>query len=917
MITPHVGLVVPTFRKRALALACLASLAGAPGIGSAQSRTDAIATSGQAAPGSGSTFSSFARPVLNDAGQLAFISVQSNGLSALYRSEPDLSLTSLAQVGQAALPEQPFVGAGTWSAFVAGPVIGADGRVGFFAQTSTTRGVFRTDAGTRVSPVLLAGTSLSVGNVSQVLALDQNDSGQMAFLGTDANNSFLSIFRTQQPVLGILASRGQAAPGTASGVFTSLSGPVINRAGQVSFVAGIGNHAGSQGIYRAEAPGASPGLTPIALQGQSLPGGSGTVLGSLGAAHMGDGGHVAFSANLTGSVAGQGVYRSSAQGNTLIELARSGQEAPGTRGGRFQDFSFSAPRVNASGQVAFRAMATGGESSGGLYRSDASGTALTAIALQGQRVAASGNGTFAAIGDTLALSDLGVLAFQGSLTGGSSGGGLFLGDGRDTLAVRLLGDLVGGKPITFLEHSADGLNRKGQLAYRAGFADGSSGVFLYTPELRWRGSSSGSWDDINQWTLGLAPESVHDVVIDPGVALTVNGPSGQVAVRSLKIGGGTGQATLNLAGGALASANPVLVTQRGVLTGSGVISAQVVNEGEVRADGLVISGGLENRGTVRGATSGGRSIQTQLNNLAGGVVRTDAGETLQLSGAEHRNRGGIEVRGGELQVKGTLHNLKEGRVLLLNGGIARFDQGLSNSGQLQVTFGGGEVFGALTNQQGGLVVVSGNANVTFHGPVESLAGSELRVSQGSTAVFFDQVRQRTGALFTGGGTKFYEGGLSIGDSPGFGRDAGSVAFGSASVYEAEIGGLTACTQACADDASLRAMGFDRYVVDGTLTLGGTLKLVSWNSFVAQAGQRFDLFDWGQLQGRFDAIDATGFQLAEGTELDYSRLYTTGEIGVMAVPEPETWALLLSGLAVLGWHAHGRRAALGGKVSPRA
>jgi hypothetical protein len=131
-----------------------------------------------------------------------------------------------------------------------------------------------------------------------------------------------------------------------------------------------------------------------------------------------------------------------------------------------------------------------------------------------------------------------------------------------------------------------------------------------------------------------------------------------------------------------------------------------------------------------------------------------------------------------------------------------------------------------------------------------------------------------------------------------------VGFGSGSVYEAEIGGLTACTEACATHTALQNQSFDKYVVLGTLTLGGTLRLSSWNSFVAQAGSTFDLFDWGSVQGEFDAIDASGFQLAEGTVLDISRLYTTGEIGVTVVPEPGTWALM--GLGLLGTAGMARR-----------
>ena len=75
-----------------------------------------------------------------------------------------------------------------------------------------------------------------------------------------------------------------------------------------------------------------------------------------------------------------------------------------------------------------------------------------------------------------------------------------------------------------------------------------------------------------------------------------------------------------------------------------------------------------------------------------------------------------------------------------------------------------------------------------------VGGAELRVSAGSTAVFFGPVLQRTGAVFSGTGAKLYEGGLSVGGSPGLGLDAGNVSFGTGNLYLADIGGLAAGTQ---------------------------------------------------------------------------------------------------------------------------
>ena len=55
--------------------------------------------------------------------------------------------------------------------------------------------------------------------------------------------------------------------------------------------------------------------------------------------------------------------------------------------------------------------------------------------------------------------------------------------------------------------------------------------------------------------------------------------------------------------------------------------------------------------------------------------------------------------------------------------------------------------------------------------------------------------------------------------------------------------------------------------------------------------------------------ARAFKLAAGTQLDFSQLYSTGEVLVTtsAVPEPATTALLLAGLGLLGGIARRRQA----------
>jgi hypothetical protein len=87
---------------------------------------------------------------------------------------------------------------------------------------------------------------------------------------------------------------------------------------------------------------------------------------------------------------------------------------------------------------------------------------------------------------------------------------------------------------------------------------------------------------------------------------------------------------------------------------------------------------------------------------------------------------------------------------------------------------------------------------------------------------------------------------------------------------------------------------------GQLNFGGRLHLVFADGFAPGNGGWLSLFNFEQFSGRLsaDVIDVVGFDVAQ---LDFSRLATTGELGVMApVPEPGTWLRSMVGLGLLSW-----------------
>ena len=459
--------------------------------------------------------------------------------------------------------------------------------------------------------------------------------------------------------------------------------------------------------------------------------------------------------------------------------------------------------------------------------------------------------------------------------------------------------------------SANAINDNGQIAGSALFASSFHAVLLNpSGTLAWTGAGTsngqGSFADGRNWELGFRPSALVEVLIAPGSSTTVLGPTGDMAAKTLTLGGaGSGPVTLQLQRGRITldgGSGLAMIEANATLGGTGTFAGALVNRGSIAVSQLAVSQGVFNQ--AGGRIEGGR-IATPYgvfnDGLISGSVRLDAAVEnhgnhattgLRVGAGEHMtmtgliNDGRVEVLGGALSNSGTTVNAAAGSFQLRNA-VLRTDQGFANRGQINVSFGTSDIFGPLTNQSGGKVMLSGNSNTTFYDAVEVQSGAERRVSAGSTAVFFGPVLQRTGAVFSGAGAKFYEGGLSVGASPGLGLDAGSVTFGAGNLYLAEIGGLAAGTQ------------FDQYRVAGTLGFGGTLKLVAWNGFAAAAGQHFDLFDWGTTIGHFDQIDLAGLQLSPGLMIDTTRLYLDGSIGVTAVPEPASAALLLGGLAALG------------------
>jgi formylglycine-generating enzyme required for sulfatase activity len=530
-------------RRRLVCGAVLGALLAFPATTVRASETRTVALSGQQVPGmpDGVNFSSssvFNSPVLNDAGQTAFVArltgsgVDSTNDRGIW-SEGSGSLALVARQGSHA-PGTPS-GVNYGNATFANPVLNDAGQTSFFTTNLTGSGVvsgindsgiWSEGSGTLAlvvrkgdhAPGTASGVNFSFLDSLPVL----NNAGQTAFRasltgsGVDGFNN-LGIWSEGSGSLALVARGGSQAPGTTSGVNFSFSGnpvrPVLNSAGQTAFAAGlIGSGVdltNNSGIWSE----GSGSLALVARTGSQAPGTPNGVNYS-GSRFLppvlNDAGQTAFRAVLTGS----GVDSSNRLGiwsegsGSLALVARAGSQAPGTAN-NVNYASLFDPVMNDAGQTAFVAELTGSgvdsTNNSGIWSEGLGSLAL--VARSGDHAPGTPNGVnFGYINGFFlpyVLNDAGQIAFLAPLTGSgisaSNDFGIWATNRGGALQlITREGDPLEVAPgdfrtISFLSlfdtgivdgntGNSDGrpsvFNNLGQVAFSASFTDGTSGIFV-------------------------------------------------------------------------------------------------------------------------------------------------------------------------------------------------------------------------------------------------------------------------------------------------------------------------------------------------------------------------------------------------------------------------------------------------------
>jgi hypothetical protein len=391
-------------------------------------------------PGKSDTFTGFlGDPLLNGAGEVAFVgdlSRTSDGLpnEGVFK-ESDGILTAVA------LPGDPVLGtSATFRAFRF-LVMNEAGDTAFwvdftmiFEPKGVVKAVVKESGGTLTAVALQGDPAPGTGGTFSFPLTSGgpviNGAGDTAFIASIDPVSTVGrgVFKESGGTLTAVALQGDPVLGTNDRFGQSLTGAVINGAGEVAFVGSFVGAPDEQGIFK-ESGGT---LTAVALPGDPAPGTSTTFRNFVGFPVINGAGEVAFVGNF-GTPDDEGVFKES--GGTLTAIALPGDPAPDTGGATFTDFGGLV--LNGAGEVAF----TGNLSSGGT-----GAFVYHPLTAQVEKVLADGDMPKVAPGDA-----------------------------REVNTVLLLG------PSGNQDGRQSGFNDGGQAALRVTFTDGSEAIVRATP----------------------------------------------------------------------------------------------------------------------------------------------------------------------------------------------------------------------------------------------------------------------------------------------------------------------------------------------------------------------------------------------------------------------------------------------------
>ena len=289
-----------------------------------------------------------------------------------------------------------------------------------------------------------------------------NERGEVAFDAFLGGPNHSGIFVNRGKTTSAFALGGNLAGGQFQFVFS----PTLTSRGDAIFFSDLG-------IFRAD----GKHTVPLVHNGDPAPGGGSLTPSSNFVANPR--GVIAYNGFVTGGESSDGIFRT--EGAHTVAIAFDGAAAP--TGGNFN--FFGAPVIDERGRVAFTAGMDGGSADFALFRGD--GETLTTVFAANQP--APGGGTFQDFG-TPAMNEHGEVLALALLNKQEGPIGLFLGNGKDTVAIALSGGAApkGGSycrptdpgcPSAVQFPTTNVLNDRGQAAFTVFLTGGNSrsGIF--------------------------------------------------------------------------------------------------------------------------------------------------------------------------------------------------------------------------------------------------------------------------------------------------------------------------------------------------------------------------------------------------------------------------------------------------------
>jgi hypothetical protein len=417
----------------------------------------------------------------------------------------------------------------------------------------------------------------------------------------------------------------------------------------------------------------------------------------------------------------------------------------------------------------------------------------------------------------------------------------------------------------------------------------SADLFTYSPAntVTWVGGSSGSWGTASNWSSGALPGAGDDVVIVPGVTVTISG--GANSVHSLN-----SQGSLILSSGSLAVAANSTVSALTISSGTLSINSVLTVPGTMNWSGGTLSG----PGTTLIASGATLTLNSSQNTLSlqGGTL-SNAGSIVYAS----TGTGTLDLGNGAVldnTATGQFNDQVDTTLTSLDGtGVFSNEGSFTKSGGTGTTeFGTGLFF----DNNGVVQILSGTLRISggglSEGSVSVASGTTLDLNGGSYTLADSSLIGGDGAVVLEGGAVTLGGSVDV--TAGVAIHSTAVVSGSGTVYGSVTNSGTLNVVGADGSAALSIAGdytqtstgilgvvingtapgsqFSQLSVSGNATLNGSLAISVGSSYVHSSGDTFPLITFGSDSGSFSTI--TG--LNQGT-YSFTPQYDSNDFSLVA------------------------------------